>query len=453
MEKRLRIHKRFYRSGQTRQWAYRKAALQKLQATITRRENKLLRALAADLGKTPEEAYMTELGIVMGELRDAMRHMRRWGRQRWRLPSLAQLPGHGRVLRDPYGVVLILAPWNYPVQLTLVPLIAAIAAGNCAVVRPSSSAPRTAEVLADIIAESFAPEHVSVFLGDSSVAGELTSLPFDKIFFTGSPGVGKEVMRAASEHLVPVTLELGGKSPAIVAADADISLAARRIVWGKGINAGQTCVAPDYVLVHQQVENALLQALRAEVERQYGTAPERNPDLPSIVNERHYQRLTGMLGAGRLICGGQTDAQRRKIAPTVLTDVMEDHPLMQEEIFGPILPVVRFHTMEEALAHVRSRPSPLALYLFTSDRDAARRVMRDMAYGGGCINDCVLQLANVRLPFGGVGNSGMGSYHGRYGFECFTREKGVFVGSTKVDIPVRYAPWKGKLKMLRRAMR
>lgn len=453
MDKLLRAQKRFYRGGQPRQWATRKAALQKLQATLNRREGKLLRALAADLDKSPEEALMTELGIVHGELRDALRNMRRWGRARRRLPSMAQLPGHGRVLRDPCGVVLILAPWNYPVQLTLVPLIAAIAAGNCAVVRPSSSAPRTAEALADIIAESFAPEHVSVVLGDSGVASTLTAMPFDKIFFTGSPSVGREVMRAASEHLVPVTLELGGKSPVIVAADADIPLAARRIVWGKGLNAGQTCVAPDYVLVHQKAENALLTALRAEIKRQYGPAPERSPDMTAIVNDRHFQRLAGMLGAGRLICGGQTDPQRRKIALTVLTDVAEDHPLMREEIFGPILPVIRFQTMEEALAHVRGRPAPLAFYLFTSDKDAARRVMRDTAFGGGCVNDCVLQLTNVRLPFGGVGNSGMGAYHGRYGYECFTREKGIFVASTRVDVPVRYAPMKGKLKLLRRILR
>lgn len=449
----LRAQRAWYESGKARDVSVRVAALKKLRQTLKRREEQLLAALRKDLGKAPEEAYMMELGIVYDELRDAMRHARWRGRPRFRLPSVAQLPGRGKVLRDPYGVVLVLSPWNYPVQLTLVPLVAAVAAGNCVVARPSSSAPETAKVLSTIIQESFSPGHVTAVLGASGVAEELTALPFDKIFFTGSPAVGRDVMRAASEHLVPVTLELGGKSPAIVTADADLKLAARRIVWGKFVNAGQTCVAPDYVLVSRKVENELLTLIRTEVKRQYGEEPLRSPELASIVNDRHFARLSGMLGEGKLICGGQTEPKARKIAPTVLAGVAEDSPLMQEEIFGPILPVIAYRTMEEALAQVRARPAPLALYLFTSDRDAARRVMRDMAYGGGCVNDCVLHVANTRLPFGGVGNSGMGAYHGRFGFECFTRPKGVFTASKRIDVPVRYAPLKGKLSLLRRLMR
>lgn len=453
MEEMLHRLQTFYWNGQPRNPDFRVESLKKLQIALKRREDDLLRAVAADMSKPAEEAYMTEIGIVYSELRDALRHLRRWSRARLTLPSIAQLPGHGRVLRDPYGVVLILSPWNYPIQLTLVPLIAAVASGNCAVVRPSSSAPKTAQVLASIVSESFREEHVSIMLGDTSAAKTLTALPFDKIFFTGSPGVGREVMQAASANLVPVTLELGGKSPVLVSSDADIKLAARRIVWGKCINAGQTCVAPDYVLAHRSVENALLEALRSEITRQYGDDPVHNEDLTAIISNRHFDRLSGMLGEGRLICGGQTDAKTRKIAPTVLSNVPEDAPLMQDEIFGPILPVLSFSTMEEALARVRNRPKPLALYYFTSDKDAARRVMRDMTFGGGCTNDCVLHLANARLPFGGVGNSGMGSYHGKYGFACFTREKGVFAASTRMDVPVRYAPWKGKLKLLRKVMK
>lgn len=453
MDEILRKLQAFYWGGQPRTPDFRIESLKKLQHVLKRREDELLRAIAADMNKPAEEAYMTEIGIVYSELRDALRHLRRRSRARLTLPSIAQLPGHGRVLRDPYGVVLILAPWNYPIQLTLVPLIAAVAAGNCAVVRPSSSAPKTAQVLSAIVGESFRADHVDVVLGDTGAARALTALPFDKIFFTGSPAVGREVMRAASANLVPVTLELGGKSPVIVSSDADIKLAARRIVWGKCINAGQTCVAPDYVLVHRTVENALLEALRGEIVRQYGDDPAHNDDLTAIINTRHFDRLSGMLGAGRLICGGQTDARTRKIAPTVLSNVPEDDPLMQDEIFGPILPVLSFDTMEDALVRVRSLPKPLALYYFTSDKDAARRVMRDMAFGGGCVNDCVLHLANTRLPFGGVGNSGMGSYHGKYGHTCFTRDKGVFVASTRMDVPVRYAPWKGKLKLLRIVMK
>lgn len=449
----LEAQRAHFQRGATRPVAARIESLKKLQNAIRRYESELLRALGQDLGKTPEEGYMTELGIVYSELKDALRHVRRWSRTRTRLPSAAQMPGHGRVLRDPYGVVLILAPWNYPVQLTLVPLIAAIAAGNCAVLRPSSSAPKTAQVLAAVVRDSFLPEHVSIALGDTGTARALTALPFDKIFFTGSPSVGREVMRAAAQNLVPVTLELGGKSPAIIAADADIKLAARRIVFGKFVNAGQTCVAPDYVLVAKSVENTLLAALVSEIKRQYGDEPVMSPDLPRIVNDRHFDRLSALLEGGRLICGGQTHGRQRKIAPTVLTGVGEDDPVMQEEIFGPILPVLPFRTMEDALAFVRARPAPLAFYLFTEDKDAARHVMRDMVFGGGCVNDCVLHLANARLPFGGVGQSGMGAYHGRAGFDCFSREKSILVSSTRFDIPLRYAPRKGRLQAFRRLMR
>ncbi len=443
----------YYESGQTRSPAARIEALKKLQNALRRHEAALLRALEQDLGKSAEEAYMTEIGFVYAELRHAIHHLRGWSHPRFALASVAQMPARGRVLRDPYGVALILAPWNYPLQLSLAPLIAAVAAGNCAVLRPSSQAPKTAEAMAAVLRESFRPEHVTLSLGDSRAASALLALPFDKIFFTGSPAVGREVMRAASERLIPVTLELGGKSPVIVAADADIPLAARRIVFGKFLNAGQTCVAPDYVLVAKSIENALLTSLCAEIARQYGASPLESPDLPTIVSSRHFDRLTGLMEGGRLICGGQTDARLRKIAPTVLTGVSPDAPVMQEEIFGPILPVLTFRTMEDALTMVRARPAPLALYLFTQDKDAARRVMRDLPFGGGCVNDCVVHLASARLPFGGVGQSGMGSYHGRAGFDCFSREKSVLIASERFDVPVRYAPRKGKLGLLRRIMK
>lgn len=453
MEEMLAAHRAYFRSGQARDVAARVDALKRLRLSLKRHEGELLRALGADLGKGPSEAYMTELGIVYEELKNAIRYTRLWSRTKYKLPSISQFPGHGRVLRDPYGVVLILAPWNYPLQLTLTPLIAAVAAGNCAVVRPSSSAPNTASAVAGIIKESFSPGHVSCVLGGSSTAAALTSMRFDKIFFTGSPGVGREVMRAASENLVPVTLELGGKSPAIVTADADIQLAARRIVWGKFLNAGQTCVAPDYVLVSASVEDELLDALHSEIRKQFGTNPLLNRDLPSIINNHHFDRLIAMLDNGRLVCGGQIDPEYRLIEPTVLAEIEDDDPLMEDEIFGPILPVMTFHTIEEALQRVRSLPAPLAFYLFTSNRESARHIMRDTVYGGGCVNDCVVHIAGPRLPFGGVGNSGMGAYHGKYGFACFSREKGVLHASTRLDLPVRYPPWKGKLSTLRRIMK
>lgn len=449
----LQKHQAYYQTGNTRDVRLRLEALKKFETVLHRREGALLRAIGADLLKAPEEAYMMELGIVYSELRDAIKHLKRWGKPRRVLPSIAQFPGRGTVLRDPYGVVLILAPWNYPLQLNLVPLVAAIAAGNCAVVRPSSSAPKTAKAIAALIEESFVPEHVSSVQGDSDVAALLTAMPFDKIFFTGSAAVGREVMKAASGNLTPVTLELGGKSPAIVAADADIGLAARRIVWGKFANAGQTCVAPDYVLVNRKVLNALLESMRKEVERQYGPDPVHNKDLTAIVNDRHFARLANMLSNGERICGGQTDPTKRRIAPTILTGITEDDPLMRDEIFGPILPVLTFRTMEQALGIIRSRPHPLALYLFTEDKDAARRVMRDMAFGGGCVNDTVLHVASNRLPFGGVGESGIGAYHGKFGYECFTRPKGVFTASTRIDVPVRYPPLSGKMKLLKRVMK
>lgn len=453
MEKTLDKQREYYQSGRTRHPKERMIALRKLQISLGRHENDLLRALTGDLGKSAAEGMMTELGIVYGELKDALRHLGRWSKQRVRLPSIAQIPGYGRVLRDPYGVVLILSPWNYPAQLSLVPLIAAVAAGNCAVLRPSSSAPETAAMLRTIIQESFPEEYVKVVTGESAVARELTGLKFDKIFFTGSPAVGREVMAAASRHLTPVTLELGGKSPVVVASDADIPLAARRIVWGKMLNAGQTCVAPDYVLVAKPVENALLSSMEKEIKRQYGEKPLESPDLSTIINRRHFDRLCGYLSSGRLICGGQADTMALKIAPTVLAGVPDTDPVMQEEIFGPILPVLPFGTMEEALSFIRSRPAPLALYLFTAEKEAAKRVMRDMAYGGGCVNDCVLQLSSVRMPFGGVGESGMGTYHGKAGFDCFSREKSVLIASTRFDVPLRYAPRAEKLGLFRRLMK
>ncbi|MDR0897987.1 MAG: aldehyde dehydrogenase family protein, partial [Oscillospiraceae bacterium] len=317
MQETLSRQRAHYLSGATRPSAARIAALKRLEIAIGRREADILRALAEDLGKSPEEAYLTEIGMVKGELRHAMRRLRRWSLPRPVCPSIGQFPGFGRVLRDPYGVVLILSPWNYPFQLSLTPLISAVAAGNCALLRPSGHAPRTAEVVETIVRESFPPEHVTVTRCDTAAANALLHLPFDKIFFTGSPAVGREVMRAVAEHLTPVTLELSGKSPVIVAADADVKLAARRIVFGKYLNAGQTCIAPDYVLVAEPIEKALLSMLAREIEAQYGKEPLHSPDLSQIVSVRHVNRLMGLLDSGRIVCGGQVDREQRRIAPTV----------------------------------------------------------------------------------------------------------------------------------------
>lgn len=443
MDKLFAAQRAFYRTAATRPVAHRIMALKRLRQALARHEEDLLRALAEDLGKSPEEAFMTELGMLYASLRHTLRHVRRWATPRLALPSLGQLPASARVLRDPFGVCLVLSPWNYPLYLSLAPVIAAVAAGNCAILRPSSQAPKVAETLARVVAEAFDPAHVTVALGDANAAGELLNLPFDKIFFTGSPAVGRRVMRAAAEHLSPVTLELGGKSPAIVASDADIPLAARRIVFGKLLNAGQTCVAPDYVLAAEGIAQKLADAMRAEIRRQLGEHPLQSPDLSRIIGKKHFDRLLALAPSA------ENDPNTLKIAPTLLPNAREDDPVMREEIFGPILPILTFRTMEEALASVRRRPHPLAFYLFTSDRDAGLRVLRDMAFGGGCLNDCVMHLAGEGLPFGGVGESGMGAYHGKAGFDCFSREKSVLLSSRRVDAPFRYAPRKGRMKLLR----
>ncbi len=449
----LNLQRAFFQSGATADITMRKTALRLLKETIVRHEAGLIDALRADLGKSAEEAYITEIGFVLGEIGFALKRLSLWALPRPAVPSLAQLPGRAAVYREPYGVALILSPWKYPFQLALAPLAAAVAAGNCAVLRPSSAAPKTAAMLSKIVAESFRPEHVTVAGGGADTASALTRLPFDKIFFTGSPAVGREVLRAAAENLVPATLELGGKCPAIVAADADIALAARRIVFAKCLNAGQTCVAPDYVLVARPAEAALLAALAAQIAAQFGAEPLDSPDLGAIIDERRFDRLVGLLGEGSAFCGGRYERAVRKIAPTVLTGVPDDSPVMREEIFGPILPVRAYATAEEAMAFVRAQPKPLSLYLFTADMASARRVMRDAAFGGGCVNDCAMHLTNPRLPFGGVGESGMGAYHGKAGFQCFSREKAVLYASRKVDPAIRYAPRAGRLSLFKRMMR
>ncbi len=453
MEALFQKQKAFFESGRGRSPSARVQALRQLLLALSHHEEALLAALSQDLGKTAEEAYMTEIAQVREELKYAIRRLRLWSIPAVAWPTVGQMPGHGRVLRDPYGVTLILSPWNYPVLLSLAPLVAAIAAGNTVILRPSAQAPQTARTLFTLLRDAFPEEQAAVVLGGQDAARTLLSLPFDKIFFTGSPAIGRQVLEAAAKNLTPVTLELGGKSPVVVCADADIDLAARRIVFAKGLNAGQTCVAPDYVLVARPVLDAFISAVKNEIERQFGKNPLESADLPPVISERHYERLCALLSDGVIAAGGQYDPERRKIAPTVLTDVSMESAVMQEEIFGPILPVLPFDTMDQALAKVRQMPHPLAFYLFTKDGAAARRVMRDMRYGGGCVNDCAMHLASPRLPFGGVGQSGMGAYHGKEGFRCFTRPKSVLYASAHVDLPVRYAPRKGKLSFLKRLLR
>ncbi len=442
----------YFLTQATKPYAFRLEQLKRLWAWIEKNEGEILSALRQDLGKSECEGYLTEVAMVKQELKDALRRLKRWMKPVRAPTALGQFPGRCRVYSEPYGVVLIMSPWNYPFQLTLAPLIGAIGAGNCAVVKPSAYSAATSALLSRMASETFPPEYIAVVEGGRKENAGLLEQKFDYLFFTGSPAVGRLVMEKASAHLTPVSLELGGKSPVIVDETADIALTARRLAWGKYLNAGQTCVAPDYVLVHHSREQALVEALVSEIRRMYGSAPLKNADYPKIINEHHFERLVGLLSGGVVTHGGQIDAGERRISPTVLTDVDWDSPLMQEEIFGPLLPVLTFGRLEEAVRQIQSRPKPLALYLFTRSRDVERKVLTEVSFGGGCVNDTVLHLATSHMPFGGVGESGMGGYHGKYSFDTFSHRKSVLKRRAKPDISLRYAPFEGKLKKVKRLM-
>ena len=363
-----------------------------------------------------------------------------------------QLPGSCRVLSEPYGVALIMSPWNYPFQLTIAPLIGAISAGNCAVVKPSAYSAATSALLKRMGDELFESSYIAVVEGGRKENAGLLEQAFDFIFFTGSPSVGRLVMEKASAHLTPVSLELGGKSPVIVDETADISLTARRLAWGKCVNAGQTCVAPDYVLVHHSRQEELVEKLIAELRMRYTSAPLMNPDWPKIINQRHFDRLVGLMQSGVISHGGQIDPDARRIAPTLLTDVEWDSPIMQEEIFGPLLPILPYRKLDEAIARIRQKPKPLALYVFTQSKAVEEKVLGEVSFGGGCVNDTILHLATPYMPFGGVGESGMGGYHGRFSFDTFSHQKSILKRFAWPDVPLRYAPYKDKMKWIQKIM-
>lgn len=442
----------YFLTQATKPYAFRMRMLDALDAWIEANEEKILSALAEDLGKSAYEGYLTEIAMVKQELRDAKRNLKRWMRPRRARVAMGQLPGRCQIYREPYGVALIMSPWNYPFQLTVAPLIGAICAGNCAVVKPSAYSSATSKLLRGMAEALFEPRYIAAVEGGREENAGLLEQKFDFIFFTGSPAVGRLVMQKAAAHLTPVSLELGGKSPVIVDETADIALAARRIVWGKFLNAGQTCVAPDYVLVHHSREQRLLEALIGEVRAMYTSAPLRNPDFPRIINLRHFERLVGLMQSGVISHGGQIDVWERRIAPTLLTDVTWDEPIMQEEIFGPLLPILTYRSLDEAIARIRERPKPLALYLFTQNAQTRKRVLEEVSFGGGCVNDTVLHLATPHMPFGGVGESGMGGYHGRYSFEAFSHPKSVLTRFAWPDISLRYPPYGDKLKRLKKLM-
>jgi aldehyde dehydrogenase (NAD+) len=454
----LQRHRTFFQSGATRSLGFRRAQLAKLASALEQHEGNLLSALHGDLRKSPLQGYSSELGLVQAEIRHALKHVRRWAAPvRHRTPWFVA-PARGWVQAEPFGVALILGPWNYPVQLVLIPLVSAIAAGNCAVVKPSEFAPRTAEAITALVQDAFAAEFVSAATGGVGVAESLLLERFDKIFFTGSTRVGRAVMAAAAKHLTPVTLELGGKCPAIVCDDAPIELAARRGAWGKFMNAGQTCIAPDFVLVQRSLREGFVAGLKKSLLQFYSEDASRSADYGRIVNARHFERLVNYLRDGRVVHGGTHDAKDLFIAPTILTEVPLESAVMREEIFGPILPVLEFDKLEDALAMLRDRPTPLALYLFTRDRATEARVLAEARSGGFCVNDvCVndvgAHIFGTGLPFGGLGESGMGSYHGRAGFEAFSHQRAVLRRATWLDLPFRYPPQKLSLAGLKRAVR
>ncbi|MCR8995998.1 aldehyde dehydrogenase [Brevibacillus sp. 7WMA2] len=438
----------FFHTQQTKHVAFRIEALQNLRNAIILHEQQIYEALQADLHKSQFESYSTEIGIVLEEIRYICKHLQNWVKPKRVKTALTHFGSKGYLYPEPYGVTLIIAPWNYPFQLALLPLIGAIAAGNCAVVKPSELTPRTSNLIRRLIEQTFPAEFICVVEGGIEVSNQLLAEKFDYIFFTGSVPVGRVIMEAASKHLTPITLELGGKSPCIVHRDANLRLAAKRIVWGKFLNAGQTCVAPDYLLVDSSVKQELIRQLKTFIQELYPDALH-NSDYTHIVNKRHFERLLGYLDEKKVIHGGNTSPSTLAIEPTLLDNVTWQDPVMQNEIFGPILPILTYDDLAEAISKVNAQPKPLALYLFTENKETQKQVLSHLSFGGGCINDTVFHIATPYLPFGGVGNSGIGSYHGKGSFEIFSHQKSVLKQTTLFDIPVRYHTTKQALKKMK----
>lgn len=433
--------RRVFNAGLTRPLEWRQRQLRQLRAMLTEQQDVLLGALHKDLRKSHFEGELTELNFVVGEIDMTLKQLHRWMKPRKVALPLAQQPGSGWVQPEPLGVALIIGPWNYPVNLTMAPLVGALAAGNCVALKPSEVAPATAEVLADLIPRYLDSDAVQVFQGGPAETGALLAQRFDHIFFTGGETVGRIVMRAAAEHLTPVVLELGGKSPCIVDQNTDLDLAARRIVWGKYLNCGQTCIAPDYLLVHRAIRAQLVQRMVHYIGLFFGDDPARSPDYGRIINARHHRRLVGLMGEHPVAAGGTHDEADLYIAPTILEDVPHDAPVMREEIFGPLMPVLEINAIEDAIAFINERPKPLALYLFSAERATQEEVLARTSSGGVCVNDTIMHIGVPNLPFGGVGASGMGAYHGRASFDVFSHHKAILSRSTRVDPALRYPPY------------
>lgn len=440
----------YFKTGKTRDISYRIQRLAVLKKAIRDNEDAILKAVKSDLQKPEAEAVVSEVGLVISEIDYALKHIKSWVRpKRVRTPMVHQ-PAKSYINAEPLGVVLIIGPWNYPFQLVIAPLVGALAAGNCSLMKPSEFSPHTSNVIAKIIEENFDRDFICVIEGDVEVAQELLAEKFDHIFFTGGTGVGRIVMELAAKNLTPVTLELGGKCPCIIDHDTHVERSARRIVWGKFMNAGQTCVAPDYLLVDKRIKEKLILSLKKYIREFYGEDPSKSPDYGRIINGNHYYRLSGLLEDCEVLIGGDLDEEDRYIAPTLIDSISLDHKIMEEEIFGPILPVIEYKDLADAISIVNERPKPLAIYFFSRDKEKQERVVRETSSGGVCVNDTLVHLVTSTLPFGGVGNSGMGRYHGKAGFDTFSNQKSIMKRSFQFDISLRYPPFKGKMKILRR---
>ncbi|MGN1204315.1 MAG: aldehyde dehydrogenase [Lachnospiraceae bacterium] len=440
----LESQREFYASGATLPVSFRITQLKKLYAAVESREAQIHEALRKDLGKSDYESFMCESGLVLSEISYMIRHTKKYARRKTVYTPLAQFPSHSFIQPMPYGNTLIMSPWNYPFLLTIDPLADAIAAGNTVIIKPSAYSPATSAVIAEIIKECFSPSYVSVITGGRAENAALLDQKFDFIFFTGSQAVGKEVMKHAAEYLTPTVLELGGKSPCIVDDSADLALAAKRIVFGKYLNCGQTCVAPDYILCDEKIKDKLLSELIKQVKKQYGENPLANPNYGKIINEKHFKRLCTLIDPSKVVCGGDSDPASQRIAPTILDHVTFEDAVMQEEIFGPILPVLTYENFDDMIFTLKPKAKPLALYLFSHNKSHIRRVLREVSYGGGCINDTIIHLATSKMGFGGVGESGMGSYHGKAGFDAFSHYKSIVDKKTWLDLPMRYQPYHSK---------
>lgn len=452
IEKIVINQRKYFNDGFTRDISFRKRQLITLKKIIEKNENIIMNALNEDLSKSKFEAYATEIGIVYQEINYMLKNIKKFMNPKRRRSSITNFPSKAYEYQEPYGSVLIISPWNYPFQLVMIPLIGAIAAGNCAVIKPSEFSKSTSSVLSKIL-EGFPDEYICVIEGEKEVSQRLLEEKFDYIFFTGSPTVGKIVMKKASKHLTPVTLELGGKSPCIVDKEMDLDLVAKRIVWGKLLNSGQTCIAPDYVLVHKESKDELIVLMKKYIEEFYGSHPENNPDYPKIINKKHFDRLKRLIKESDNSWGGKTNENNLKIAPVILENSNWDSNIMKDEIFGPIIPILTYEEKEEIIEKINSRHKPLALYCFTNSKEFENEIIDKIMFGGGCINDTMVHIATSHLPFGGVGNSGMGSYHGKKSFYTFSHTKAVLKRGKWIDISLRYPPFKGKLNKLKKIQR